>query len=111
MNTARFKTKEPKEEQRTTKFSWMVLGFMLSAMVLFGFGYIREMNKATGKGYAIKALEKKIVQLRDTNSKLSAEAAELGSMKTVSEKVKTMYMTEVGSVEFVKRDPGEVAVR
>ncbi|MDD4995572.1 MAG: hypothetical protein PHW53_03865 [Patescibacteria group bacterium] len=81
---------------------------MILVMIMGGF-YLVQVNKVTTKGYKIRDLEKKIQAIEDSSRKVELEIAELQSLDSVEERVKTLGMVPVENVRYVKK-PGAVAV-
>ncbi len=82
----------------------------IGVMALFG-GYLVLNNRATEKGFAIRTMEKRIVELQDERQKLDLSVVTDESMDSLDGKIQGLGLVPVTSVDYVNGSSGIVAVR
>lgn len=81
---------------------WQKINFIVCAMlVVFGIGYLLQVNSLATKGYQIKELEKSVAELKLQKSDLELEALSLQSVGSVKEKIGEMKMVSLGKEDFL----------
>jgi len=98
-------------KNQPTKIGRVTLNFLLVFLVCaLGVFYIFEVNNVATKGYDIRALEKKVQDLKESNEKLRIREAELKSLNNIEEKTKDLNMTAPKDVSYLTL-PGNVAMK
>ena len=88
------------------------INVLLALAVISAFvGYLVVNNQATAKGFAIRTLEKRIVELGDRNQALSLQVVSEQSMETIDTRIKGLGLVPVASVQYVTAAGGAVAVK
>ncbi len=83
-------------------FQLKPVAFVLAGLVvLFGVGYLVEINIASSKGYQIRSLENQISDLKEQSEKLELKVAEEQSVQAVETKVQGMGMVPTPTVEYM----------
>lgn len=91
-----------------TKPVAMILGLLV---VLFGAGYLVQINVASSKGYQIRSLENQISELKEEREQLELKVAQEQSVQAVESKVQAMGMVPTPKVEYVAVTAPTVAQR
>ena len=78
-------------------------------VVLFGAGYLMQINAASSKGYQIRDLEREISELKDQGERIELKVAKEQSVQAVETKVKEMGMVPTPSVDYVMAAVPQVA--
>ena len=78
-------------------------------IVVFGLGYLLQVNGQATKGYQIKELEKQIADLRQEKSDLELDALRRQSMSRVKEKLADLNMVSAGNSEYLQEKPVALA--
>ncbi len=84
---------------------------LVGLVVLFGAGYLVEINVASSKGYQIRTLENQISDLKEQGEKLELKVAQEQSVQAVESKVQGMGMVPTPSVEYMAVTAPTVAQR
>ena len=79
--------------------------------MVFGVGYLVEINVASSKGYQIRSLENQISDLKEQSEKLELKVAEEQSVQAVETKVQGMGMVPTPNVEYMAVTAPTVAIR
>ncbi len=88
------------------------VAFVLAGLVMvFGVGYLVEINVASSKGYQIRSLENQISDLKEQSEKLELKVAEEQSVQAVETKVQGMGMVPTPNVEYMAVTAPTVAIR
>jgi cell division protein FtsL len=88
------------------KLSNVVLVLLI---VVFGLGYLIQINGMATKGYQIRDLEDRISELQQEKADLQLEALSLQSMGKVQEKVDNLGMVLANEAEYLMPTPVAVA--
>ncbi|MFA5853651.1 MAG: hypothetical protein WC866_01055 [Patescibacteria group bacterium] len=91
-----------------TKPMALVLGLLV---VLFGAGYLVQINIASSKGYQIRSLENQISELKEQSERLELKVAQEQSVQAVENKVQSMGMVPTPNVEYIAVTAPTVAQR
>jgi hypothetical protein len=91
-----------------TKPMATVLGLLV---VLFGAGYLVQINIASSKGYQIRSLENQISELKEQSERLELKVAQEQSVQAVETKVQNMGMVPTPNVEYLAVTAPTVAQR
>ena len=76
----------------------LVLGILV---VLFGAGYLVQINIASSKGYQIRSLENQISELKEQRERLELKVAQEQAVQAVETKVQAMGMVPTPKVDYV----------
>lgn len=82
----------------------------LGVLALFA-GYLAMNNRAAEKGFAIRTMEKRILELQDERQKLDLSVVTDQSMDALDGKIQGLGMVPVTNVDYVNGGSGAVAVR
>lgn len=86
------------------KIGWMVF---MGVASLFCVGlYIFLVNASATKDYQLRAYEKQLERLKETVSVLESQTAEMQSMHTLEEQVKTLGYVPVDQMEYIDASHG-----
>ncbi len=82
-----------------SKGAWFAV--MASASVACIGVYMFQVNKAAGKGYELRTLDRKIETLKETVASLEDQSATLRSVHALETRVTGMGYVPVGRMEFI----------
>jgi len=89
-----------------------VLNSLLLAGIIAAFvGYLALNNQAAAKGFAMRAVEKRIAELEDRRQKLDLQVVAGQSMDAIDAKIKGLGLVPVAAVDYVTGASGVVAVK
>ena len=92
------------------RFSGKPAAFVFTALVvLFGAGYLMQINAASTKGLQIRKLETEISELKETGERIELKVAKEQSVQAVETKVKEMGMVPTPKIEYVMATVPQVA--
>lgn len=92
------------------KFDLKTINIVIIALiVIFGIGYLVQVNGLATKGYRIKDLEKRIADLQQEKSDLELNALSLQSVVRVKEKLADLNMVGAGNSEYLQEKPVALA--
>jgi cell shape-determining protein MreC len=74
-----------------------------------GVYYFTGINDLTVKGFKLQTAKQKINSLNEENKVMAQKATSLESYSSLSERVKTLSMVAVGSVDYITAESGIVA--
>ncbi len=80
-------------------------------VLLFGAGYLVEINVASSKGYQIRTLENQISALKEEGERIELKVAQEQSVQAVETKVQDMGMVPTPKVEYMAVTAPSVAQR
>ena len=80
-------------------------------MLAFGTLYIAQVNNAATKGYAVRALKEKNVELRHERDRLDIQIAKLRSIDSVTARESFLGLKKIEQISFIKTGSNVVAVR
>ncbi|MEK7632194.1 MAG: hypothetical protein AAB473_00190 [Patescibacteria group bacterium] len=83
----------------------------VGCMLAFGVLYVGQVNSAATKGYAVRALQEKNVELRHERDRLDMQIAKLRSLDSVTARESFLGLKKIDQVSFVKMGTDVVAVR
>ena len=89
--------------------SWR--GILLVVVGVVGFSYLISVVTISTRGYKMRDLESRIIELKFENKKLNLQVAEMQSPARVEEWVKTSGMVAASNVRYVSATTGVVASR
>jgi hypothetical protein len=75
---------------------------VLFFVVFFGAFYLREVNSLATKGYEIKQIENKIVELKEINKKNKIHEMELRSMYNIENEMKDFNLVSSTNVTYLE---------
>lgn len=90
------------KSNHATKSNWTTWVFALLA--LFGLFYLLLVNSLSTKGYEIKKLEKRIVELSEVQKRLGLESAALQSVQQIEEMVKVLNLVPSNQINYPERN-------
>lgn len=76
--------------------------WILIILILFGINYLLLVNSSTTKGYEIKKLEKRILELKESSNRLEIETGSLKSIQNLEETAKTLNLIPSLKVDYLK---------
>lgn len=89
-----------------------IINVLLSTLIVFMvFAYVVQINSIATKGYKIKDLEHKLIELRQISQDLQSEAFKLQSIDNVSKKIDGMEMEVAKNIEYIPQDNSLVSTR
>ncbi len=71
-------------------------------LIIIGIVYLVQVNSLSTKGYEIKKLEAKLLELKESHARLELEAAALKSIQNLEAIVKTLNLVPSGGVNYLK---------
>ena len=83
----------------------------VGCMLAFGVLYVGQVNSAATKGYAVRALQEKNVELRHESARLEMQIAKLRSLDSVKARESFLGLKKIEHATFVKSGADVVAVR
>ena len=83
----------------------------VGCMLAFGVLYVGQVNSAATKGYAVRDLQAKNVELRHEGARLEMQIAKLRSLDSVKARESFLGLKKLSPSTFVKTGPDVVAVR
>jgi len=83
----------------------------VGCMLAFGVLYVGQVNSAATKGYAVRALQERNVELRHESARLEMQIAKLRSLDSVKARESFLGLKKIDHVTFVKMGSDVVAVR
>ncbi|MFA4941273.1 MAG: hypothetical protein WC582_01585 [Patescibacteria group bacterium] len=78
-------------------------------IIVAGVYYFTGINDLTVKGFKLQTAKQKINSLNEENKVMAQKATSLESYSSLSERVKTLSMVAVGSVDYITAESGIVA--
>lgn len=84
---------------------------LIAGALSFFVGYLILNTQAAAKGFAIRAIEKRIGELEDQRQRLDLEVVAVRSMENLSGRVRDLGLVPVQSVDYVSGGPGTVAIK
>lgn len=73
--------------------------------------YLAQIFKSSTKGYDVSELEKKVTELKEQNTKLEIEAAELKSFKNIEESANQLNMVSISNIIYLTSSGSTVAIK
>ncbi len=83
----------------------------VGCILAFGVLYVGQVNASATKGYAVRALEKKNIELRQERDRLDITIAKLRSLDSVTARESFLGLKKMDHASFVTSGPHIVAVR
>ncbi len=83
----------------------------IGGMLAFGVLYVGQVNSAATKGYAIRDLQERTIELRHERDRLEMHVAKLRSLDSVKARESFLGLKKVNQVTFVQTGVEVVAVR
>lgn len=97
------------EKKSGLRSHWLSIAGCALVAVL-GAGHLYSMNRIAVQGYAIRSAEKQLAELKQENSQLRIEEAELRSLQRIEEAGQRMSMFESEQVSYIEEN-GSLALR
>lgn len=86
--------------------------YALAALVAaLGVAYLIQLNVVAAQGFALRAAEARLGDLKERHKKLQVELAHKESLTGMAEEIAALGMVPVHQVEYVVAPGGEVALR
>ncbi len=83
----------------------------VGTMLAFGVLYVGQVNNAATKGYAVRALQERNVELRHESARLDMQIAKLRSLDSVKARESFLGLKKIEHATFVQTGSDVVAVR
>ena len=83
----------------------------VGCMLAFGVLYIAQVNNSATKGYAVRELKEKNIELRHERDRLDIKIARLRSIDSVTARESFLGLQKIERTTFVKTGSDVVAVR
>lgn len=90
---------KPKSVTRANFGLWIMVG-----IVFFGFLYLFQVSSSTTKGYEVKNLERRLVELKESNRRLELETASLKSIQNLETEVKSLNLVPSDGVNYFREN-------
>lgn len=88
------------------------LPYILAALVAgLGVAYLIQLNIVAAQGFALRAAEGHLSDMKERNKKLQVELAQKESLAGMAEEIAALGMVPVHQVEYLVAPGGEVARR
>ncbi len=97
--------------RRVVKNPRVLSALTAGCMIAFGVLYVGQVNAAATKGYAIRELQERNVELRHERDRLDMQIAKLRSVQSVKTREAFLGLHSLAPSAFVKVGSDVVAVR
>jgi len=97
--------------RRVVKDTRVLSALTAGCMIAFGVMYVAQVNAAATKGYAIRELRERNVELRHERDRLDIQIAALRSVQSVKTREAFLGLRPIAPSAFVKTGSETVAVR
>jgi len=84
---------------------------MVGSMTAFGILYVAQVNAAATKGYAVRELQQRNVELRNERDRLDMQIAKLRSLHSVKTREAFLGLKSLSPSAFIEVNMNVVAVR
>jgi hypothetical protein len=95
-----FEKRKTKTIEPATQINLILLGLI----ILFGLSYLFIINSLSTKGYEIKKLEQRLINLESSQKKLQVEAADLQSINNLQLEAAKLNFVPATNITYLK-DP------
>lgn len=95
-------TKNKPRQQINKSTNWGI--WVVALLVILSVVYLWQVNSLTTKGYEIRTLERKIVELKEQQKRLELESASLQSIQRIEEASKTLNLVPSKQMDFPKQN-------
>ena len=75
--------------------------WLMFALFTLGIIYLMQVNSLSTKGYEIKKLEQRLVELKEANGRLELESRSLKAVETIQSEAKLLNLVPSGGVNYV----------
>lgn len=96
---------------RAWKNPRVISALSVGCMLTFGVLYVGQVNSAATKGYAVRELQERNVELRHERDRLDMQIAKLRSLDSVTARESFLGLKKLAPSTFVKTGTDVVAVR
>jgi len=103
--------RQKKLAKKRWRFSSSTRTAMLVGVIVLSFFYLFQINTVSSKGYEVSELERQITDLERETKQLEVDIATHSSMQSIQERLGTLDMVAVDSVEYVTPVGSSVARR
>ena len=76
--------------------------WILLTVMVFGVGYLIQINTLATKGYSIRNFEKQIVQKQKEGEKLQAQIIQAQSLTALQNRIDTLRLVASHNVEYIE---------
>lgn len=83
----------------------------IGCILAFGVLYVGQVNASATKGYAVRSLQRKNIELRQERDRLDIAIARLRSLDSVTARESFLGLKKMDPVTFVTTGPHGVAVK
>lgn len=81
----------------------------LAVITALAISYVVELNLVSRRGFQARALEQRLVELREENQKFTLKLAELQSLTGLDERVAALGLVPIDQVDYVSVGSAPVA--
>lgn len=78
--------------------------WLMSLLFVLGVSYLLQVNSISTKGYEIKKLEQRLLELKEINERLEIETRSLQAIETIEVETRTLNLVPAASVSHVLTD-------
>jgi len=103
--------RQAKLAKKRWRFSASSRAFVLVGVVVLSFIYLFQINTVSSKGFEVSELERQITDLERETKQLEVDIATHSSMQSIQERLGSLDMVAVDSVEYVTPVGSSVARR
>ena len=75
--------------------------FVMAMLFALGVSYLVLVNSISTKGYEIKKLEQRLIELKETSERLELEARALKAVETIQAEAQSLNLVQGGPVNYV----------
>jgi len=93
---AKIKMKSKIPKKLSSNFGYVLAGLLIVASIF----YLIETNSISTKGYEIKKLDNRLLELRESNKRLELEAASLKSIQSIESQVRILNLVPNDAVGY-----------
>lgn len=76
--------------------------WVLLTVLVFGVGYLIQINTLATKGYSIRSLERQIAQKQKENERLQTKIIEAQSLTVLQNRIDALRLVQSKSVEYIE---------
>lgn len=78
--------------------------WLMSLLFVLGVSYLLQVNSISTKGYEIKKLEQRLLELKEINDRLEIETRSLQAIETIEAQTRTLNLVPASNVNHVLMD-------
>jgi len=76
--------------------------WILLTVLVFGVGYLIQINTLATKGYSIRNLERQIAEKKKENDRLQTQIIEAQSLTALQNRIDTLRLVQSHSIEYIE---------